>query len=145
MDGLYSTVCRIMKTHTQLSLLSIISSHAAYPESGSSSQTQFLFTGETAQLNCNTQPGRAHSLYRAEWHRNNRRIPNIPDTNFSLSVPVRDVSENGTVYQCTVTVRSCFPTSSISGCAVADRIAEGDAITLMVGGKCTQLVQVSTP
>ena len=105
--------------------------YAAYPESGRSSQTQYVyvFIGETAQLNCSIQPGRARSLYRAEWNRNNRRID---DTDFSLSVPVQNVLQNETVYQCTVTVQSCSP---ISRCPNGNRIAVGD-ITLVVGGEC---------
>ena len=124
-----------MKPIHSLSILYIISSHAAYPESDGSSQTRYIFTGETAQLNCNTQPGRARSLYRAEWTLNNRHLFNIPDTNFSLSVPVQNMSQNGTVYQCTVTVQSCFPVSRI--CTTTERSAVGDTITLVVGGKCT--------
>ena len=104
--------------------------YAAYPESGRSSQTQYVFTGETAQLNCSTQPGRARSLYSAQWTRDNVRID---DTTFSLSVPIHNVSQNGTIYQCTVTVRSCSP---ISRCLTGNRIAVGDFITL-VGGECT--------
>ena len=102
--------------------------YAAYPESGSSSQTQYVYVGETAQLNCSTQPGRARSLYRAGWTRNNRRIA----TTFSLVVPIQNVSQNGTIYQCTVTVQSCSP---ISRCPTGNRIA-GDSITLVVGGEC---------
>ena len=92
----------------------------AYPESGRSSQTQYVFTGETAQLNCSIQPGRARSLYSAVWTRNNVRID---DTTFSLSVPIQNVSQNGTIYQCTVTVQSCSP---ISRCSTGNRIAVGD-------------------
>ena len=103
--------------------------YAAYPESGRSSQTQYVFTGETAQLNCSIQPGRARSLYSAVWTRNNVRID---DTTFSLSVPIQNVSQNGTIYQCTVTVQSCSP---ISRCSTGNRIAVGDSITL-VGGEC---------
>ena len=102
--------------------------YAAYPEPDSSSQTRFFLIGETAQLNCSIQPGRARSLYSPQWTRNNVRIA----TTFSLSVPVRDVSQNGTIYQCTVIVRSCSP---ISRCSTGNRIAVGD-ITLVVGGEC---------
>ena len=120
-------------------ILSNIFSHAAYPESGSSSQTQYVFTGETAQLNCSTQPGRASALYRAEWNRDNRPID---DTDFSLSVPVRDTSQNGTFYQCVVTIQSCSP---ISRCPTGNRIVEGD-ITLVVGGECTLTkLELATP
>ena len=104
--------------------------YSAYPESGRSSQTRFFLIGETAQLNCSIQPGRARSLYSPQWTRNNVHIA----TTFSLSVPVRDVSQNGTIYQCTVIVRSCSP---ISRCPAGNRIAEGDSITLVVGGECT--------
>ena len=110
-------------------------SHAAYPEQGRSPQTQYryVFTGETVQLNCNIQPGRARILYSAQWNRNNMQIA---DTTFSLSIPVQDVSQNSTVYQCTVAVQSCSPISS-DRCAAASRTAVGDPITLVVGGECT--------
>ena len=108
--------------------------YAAYPESIHSPQTQYVYVGETAQLNCSIQPGRARTLYRAEWLRNNRLLSNISNTNFSLSVPVQDVSQNGTIYQCSVTVQSCSPTSR---CPAGNQIAEGDSITLVVGGEYT--------
>ena len=72
-------------------------------------------------------------LYNAEWNRNNMRIT---PTTFSLSIPVRNVSQNGTVYQCTVTVQSCSPVSS-DHCFAASRTVVGDLITLVVGGECT--------
>ena len=113
---------------------------AAYPES-SPSQTQYMyiFTEETARLNCSTQPGQARTLYSAEWNRNNIRIVN---TTFSLSVPVKNVSQNGTVYQCTVAVQSCSPVSS-GRCEAASRTVVGDSITLVVGEplRLTQDVQ----
>ena len=107
--------------------------YAAYPEFSRSSQTQYVyvFIGETAQLNCSIQPGRARSLYSVQWTRNNRRIAN---TTFSLSIPVRNVSQNGTIYHCIVTLQICSP---ISRCPTGDRIAEGDSITLVVGGGWT--------
>ena len=111
--------------------------YAANPESSHSPQTQYVYVGETAQLNCSTQPGRARSLYRAEWTRNSTHLSNIPNTNFSLSVPVQDVSQNATVYQCTVIVQSCSPVSHISGCTTTEQSAVGDSITLVVGGECT--------
>ena len=47
-----------------VSYLGIISSYAAYPGPGRPPQTQYVYilTGETAQLNCSTQPGRARTL-----------------------------------------------------------------------------------
>ena len=106
--------------------------YAAYPESGRP-QTQYVyvFTGETAQLNCSIRPGRAITLYSAQWSRNNRRII---DNAFSLMVLVQNVSQNGTIYQCDVAVQSCSP---ISHCPTGNNwIAEGDFITLVVGGEC---------
>ena len=111
--------------------MAITSSHAAYPEPGRSPQTQYVLTGKTVQLNCSIQPGRARTLYSAEWNRNNIRIDN---TAFSLSVSVQSVSQNGTVYQCTVTVQSCSPVSS-GRCTAVTRTALGDLF--VVGGKCT--------
>ena len=96
-----------------------------YPESRpSQTQYMYIFTGEIARLNCGIRPGRARSLYSAEWNRNNQFV----NTTFSLSVPVQNLSQNGTVYQCIVTVQGCSP-----GCT--PRILEGDSITLVVGGK----------
>ena len=111
--------------------MAINSSHAAYPEQDRSPQTQYVFTRETAPLNCSIQPGQARLLYRVEWNRDDIRIDN---TAFSLLVPVQNVSQNGTVYQCTVTVQSCSPVSS-GRCAATSRIVVGDPITLVVGGE----------
>ena len=106
--------------------------YAAYREPGRPrTQYVYAFTGETAQLNCSIQPGRARRLYSAEWYCNNRPIAN---TTFSLLVPVQNVSQNATIYQCIVTVRSCFP---ISRCLTGNQIAVGDPIILVVGGECT--------
>ena len=91
----------------------------------------YAFTGETAQLNCSIRPGRAFTLYSAEWSRNNRRIV---DNAFSLMVLVQNVSQNGTIYRCDVAVKSCSPSSH---CRTGNRIAEGDFIRLVVGGECT--------
>ena len=119
-----------MKT-LHIHILSIISCLTAYPASRPSPPTQYIFIEETVQLNCSTRPGQARSLYSAEWNRNNIRIN---DTTFSLSVPVQNVSQNGTVYQCTVTVQSCSPVSS-GRCPTASRTAVG--APFVVGGKCT--------
>ena len=112
--------------------MAIISPHSAYPQQGRSPQTHYVFTGETGQLNCSIQPGQARSLYSVEWSRNDTRIDG---TNFTLLVPVHNVSQNGTIYQCTVTVRSCSPVF-LDRCATASEIASGDPITLVVGGEC---------
>ena len=119
-----------MKT-LHIHILSIISCLTAYPASRPSPPTQYIFIEETVQLNCSTRPGRARSLYSAEWNRNNILIN---DTNFSLSVPVRNVSQNGTVYQCTVTVQSCSPVA-LGRCPTASRTVVG--APFVVGGKCT--------
>ena len=111
---------------------SIISCLTAYPEPGRSPQTQYVFTGKTVQLNCSIQPGRARSLYSVEWDRDDTRIV---DTTFSIPVAVQNVSQNGTVYQCTVTVQSCSPFSSSSSCRQSRRFVNGNPITLVVGGK----------
>ena len=111
--------------------MAITSSHAAYPEQGRSPQTQYVLTRETAQLNCSIQPGQARLLYSVEWNRDDIQIEN---TNFSLLVPVQNVSQNGTIYQCTATVQSCSPVSA-GRCAAASRTAVGDPITLVVGGE----------
>ena len=120
-----------MKTLTQhIHILSIISRLTAYPASRPSPPTQYIFIEETVQLNCSTRPGRARSLYSAEWNRNNIRIDN---TAFSLSVPVQSVSQNGTIYQCTVTVQSCSPVSS----CIAESRRTMVGAPFVVGGKCT--------
>ena len=131
-----------MKTHTHgaayLFYLNFFFCLTAYPEDGRSpqTQTQYVFTEETAQLNCNIQPGRARSLYSVEWERSGTRIA---DTTFSISVAVQNMSQNGTVYQCSVTVEGCSPSCD-------RRFALGDPITLVVGGKCilTNRFQLAT-
>ena len=140
-------MCRsYMKTHRHrctilLLFMAIISPHSAYPEQGRSPQTQYVFTRETGRLNCSIQPRQASSLYSVVWGQDGTRIDG---TNFSLSVPVRNVSQNGTVYQCTVTVQSCSPVS-LDRCAAAREFASGDPITLLVGGKCILTNRSSTP
>ena len=122
--------------------MAIISPHSAYPR-GRSPQTHYVhvFTGKTGQLNCSIQPRRARSLYSVVWDQDDTRIV---DTNFTLSVPVHNVSQNGTIYQCTVTVQSCSPVF-LDRCATASESASGDPITLLVGGKCILTNRSSTP
>ena len=95
----------------------------------SSSQFRPVFLGETVQLQCGIRPGRARDLYSVQWLRNNHNLNN--ETNFSLSVSVESMSENGTEYQCSVSIISCFP-----GCPDTP-VFDGPSIILIVGGECT--------
>jgi len=88
---------------------------------------QFLtvFPGETVPLECGIQSGRARELYSVQWLGNDQVLNNQRD--FSLSVPVESMSENGTEYHCSVTIRSCSP-----GCS-GSRVVDGPSIILIVG------------
>ena len=94
---------------------------------------QFLtvFPGETIELECGIQPGQARELYSVEWRLNNQVLNNQID--FSLSVSVERMSQNGSVYQCSVTITSCSPIST--GCSSASRTVDGNSITLIVEGE----------
>ena len=96
---------------------------------------QFLtvFPGETVSLECGIQPGRAEELYSVLWLRNNQILND--QTDFSLFVSVGSVSQNGSVYRCTVETTSCSPIST--GCSSDPRTVDGNSITLIVGGECT--------
>ena len=92
-----------------------------------------VFIGETVELECDIQLGRARELYSdsVEWRLNNQLLSNQED--FSLSVSVESVSQNGDVYQCSVEITSCSPIST--GCSMASRVADGNSTTLVVGGE----------
>ena len=113
-------------------------------------QIQHVYTGETAELQCVIQPGRAKELYRIEWNRYNQResflLPSLtpailPDgphhyispSNFSLFVAIENISGNGTECQCSVAIESCSPDSH-PGCVPAPRYSDGPRITLIVEG-----------
>ena len=90
-----------------------------------------VFLGDSIELECDIQPGRARELYSIEWRLNDQILSNQRD--FSLSVSVESLSQNGDVYRCTVEIRSCSPIST--GCSMVSRIAEGLSTTLIVRGE----------
>jgi len=94
---------------------------------------QFLtvFPRENVSLKCGIQPGRARELYSVQWFRNNEVLSNQRD--FSLSVSVESMSQNGSVYRCTVEITSCSPIST--GCSSDPRTVDGNRTTLIVGGE----------
>ena len=113
-------------------------------------QIQHVYTGETAELECVIQPGRAKELYSVEWHRYNQRgnfvfppltaaiLPDGPHlyispSNFSLFVAIENISQNGTACQCSVAIVGCSPASH-PGCSSTSRYADGPRITLVVEG-----------
>jgi len=90
-----------------------------------------VFPGETIELECGIQPGQARELYSIEWRLNDQILSN--QTNFSLSVSVERMSQNGSVYRCTVNITSCSPIST--GCSSAPRTVDGNSTTLIVEGE----------
>ena len=93
----------------------------------------YIFLGETIELECDIQPGRARELYSnsVEWRLNNQILSNQRDV--SLSVSVDGMSQNGSVYKCSVEITSCSPIST--GCSMVSRVADGNSTTLVVGGE----------
>ena len=94
-------------------------------------QFRTVFPGEI-ELECGIQPGRARELYSIVWLHNKRILSN--QTDFSLSVSVESVSQNGSVYQCRVEITSCSPTTS-TGCSRDSRFVDGNSTTLIVEGE----------
>ena len=92
---------------------------------------QTIFLGENIELECDIQPGRARELYSVEWHLNDQILSNQRD--FSLSVSVESMSQNGDVYRCTVNIRSCSPIST--GCSINSPAVDSPSTTLIVGGE----------
>ena len=122
--------------------------YAAQPDTNHAfpPQTRYVLCGETIELDCDIRPGRATSLYAIWWTRSMpTSLTLIPDSlspphrsispsNFSLSLSIEDMSQNGSVYHCSVQIRSCFPHTH-SGCSGSSSYADGARITLIVGGE----------
>ena len=86
---------------------------------------------ENVPLECGIQPGRAEELYSVQWLRNDQILNN--QTDFSLPVSVENMSQNGSVYRCTVEITSCSPIST--GCSSDPRTVDGNRTTLIEGGE----------
>ena len=108
-------------------------------------RTQNVLVGETVELECDIQPGRARELYRVEWFRYGPTIliltPDYPlppphqsitASNFSLSVSIEDMSQNGSGYQCVVGIRSCSPYTCPEWRSLQS--SDGARITLVIVG-----------
>ena len=130
---------------------SLLHSNTAFrPVDSMQGQIQHVYTGETAELQCVIQPGRAKELYSVKWHRYNQRgdfvfppltaaiLPDGPHryispSNFSLFVAIENISQNGTACQCSVAIAGCSP-ASYPGCSSTPRFSDGPRITLIVEG-----------
>jgi len=97
------------------------------------------------ELECDFQPGRARELYSVEWFRYiptfliltpDSQLPpphqSITPSNFSLSVSIGDMSQNGSDYQCIVGIRSCSPYTRPECRSLQS--SDGARITLVIVG-----------
>ncbi len=106
--------------HAFYRVFAVSHDHTAFPEqyNGISPKTLYVHHGDLAELPCDYQPGRAHSLYHVTWVERSI-IPssvyppppssphqNVSVDNYSLFL-VADRTVDGISYQCFVDVTSC--------------------------------------
>ena len=110
------------------------------------SRTQNVLIGETVELECDIQPGRARELYSIEWFRYSPTVlimtpdsqlppphQSISPNSFSLSVSIEDMLQNGSNYQCVVRIKRFCPDKR-PNCGSSHNSVDGARITLVIMG-----------